>query len=88
MVVFIPKHTDKVRVHVDVYDPEERVIKAELPRWISFFKRHLVTDKTTMGAIHYRMPVVGLDQPWQAYTLSVEQVNFTCIYELRVDIVT
>ena len=74
MVVFIPKHTDKVRVSVDVYNPDDRVIDVTLPKWMTFFKQALVTGSTAMGAIHYKMPLKDLEQPWQAYTLTVEQV--------------
>lgn len=74
VVVFIPKHSDKVRVSVDVYNPSDRVIKVDLPKWMTFFKRALVTGSTAMGAVYYEMPIKELEQPWQAYTLSVEQV--------------
>ena len=74
MVVLIPQHSDKVRVSVDVYNPEDRVISVNLPKWMTFFKRALVTGSTAMGAIHYVMPLKELEQPWQAYTLTVEQV--------------
>ena len=52
VVVFIPKHSDKVRVSVDVYNPSDRVIKVDLPKWMTFFKRALVTGSTAMGAVN------------------------------------
>ena len=47
LVVFVPKHAEHVRVHVDIYESSSRHVSYTPPRWISFWTAHPIVEKTT-----------------------------------------
>ena len=52
LVVFVPKHTEHVRVHIDVYASSSRHVSYTTPRWLSFWLAHPIVEKTTPEEVH------------------------------------
>jgi hypothetical protein len=60
-----------VRVIIDVYNPAERTLQPELPRFISFYTSQILISKTVANAVFYNISLKGLNEMWQAYTIQV-----------------
>ena len=59
LVVFVPKHTEHVRVHIDVYASSSRHVSYTTPRWLSFWLAHPIVEKTTPeGSIPVTYPQI------------------------------
>lgn len=47
----------------------------EVPRWISFWKRHQLVARTQPQAVFYNFSMKGLAEPWQAYDVHVSRLD-------------
>jgi glycosylphosphatidylinositol deacylase len=77
LLVYVPKGSQHVRVHIDVFNGENqgRFISVELPRWITFWKPYTLVEETHPEALFYNLSMKGLDEPWQAYDVKVTRLN-------------
>ena len=89
VVIFVPKHTEHVKVHLDVYSEEERFFKAETPPTLaSFFSSPKnIVAQTSPNAVFYKLSLVGLTMPWQSYDINVTPVG-ECIDQSQFGVVS
>ena len=78
ILIFIPKDSEGVQVHVDVYNRNDREVTYEVPRWISFWKPHVVIEETKPKAVYHNISLESLELPWQAYEMAVEPLSDKC----------
>jgi len=57
-------------VHFDNWEPRERELSYTVPKWINFWRPLTVLEKTASGAVYYNVSLGGLEQVWQAYTVT------------------
>lgn len=72
IVIFTPVHTEDTTINIDLYNPRERRLSYTVPKWISFWKEHVVLQKTVANAVFYNLSLEGIDHPWQAYNVKVQ----------------
>jgi len=77
LLVYVPKGSQQVHVHVDVFNGEQqgRYVEVDLPRWVSFWKSHVVVERTHPEALFYNLSMKELTEPWQAYDIKVTRLN-------------
>ncbi len=51
------------------------LFQVEVPRWISFWKRHTLVPRTHPQAVFYNFSMGGLTEPWQAYDVHVTRLD-------------
>ena len=51
------------------------LFQVEVPRWISFWKRHTLVPRTHLQAVFYNFSMGGLTEPWQAYDVHVTRLD-------------
>ncbi len=71
LVVFVPKHSEHVKVNIDVFRVKDRSISYSVPRWISFWNAYPVVEKTVYKAVYYNVSLKDVDEMWQAYNIKV-----------------
>jgi glycosylphosphatidylinositol deacylase len=75
VVVFMAKGMDNLRVSLDVYNADDRLVEATLPKWISFWSETRLIKLTAMDAVFYNISLKELDLPWQAYEVTASELK-------------
>ena len=53
----------------------KRRISYTVPKWISFWKEHVVLAETAANAVFYNLSLEGMDHPWQAYSVKISPLQ-------------
>ena len=75
LLVYVPRGSEDVRVAIDAYNGDDRSFEVEVPRWISFWKRHEIVRQTEPTTVFYNISLKSVELPWQAYDISVRAVH-------------
>lgn len=65
---------ESATVHVDVHNPQDRVINLQLPRWFSLSRTNVITQ-TDPEAMRYEINLTGLQHVIQTYLFYVEPIE-------------
>lgn len=81
-VILILKTTKQpLQINVDIHSAAERQLTYEMPSWYSYRTQKL-NDQTMLGAGHYRINFVGLDESYQSVELHLDAQCQTSKYHV------
>jgi len=75
VILNTPAKTEDSTLHVDLYGPRDRWVTFSVPKWITFWREYSVIQSTQEAAVFYNLTLHGIEQMWQAYTLTVNPLK-------------
>lgn len=81
VVIIIPPTKKAVEISIDIHNINDRQKDIELPPLIVSLAEDIIMKNTPHKALAYNLSLSGLDQPWQAYQISLNPSGPSCPQE-------